>query len=95
MNLTRRKFFVGLGIAAAAPAIVRVASIMPVSAPRLIEFKCGQSERMVFYCNPTFRKYLNLAAMKNTNFLIKHFDDSNPPHLEFMGVPLRAVEYLS
>ncbi len=32
MNLSRRKFFVGLGIAAAAPAIVRAASIMPVRA---------------------------------------------------------------
>lgn len=33
MNLTRRKFFLGLGIAAAAPAIVRVASIMPIRDP--------------------------------------------------------------
>lgn len=36
MNLSRRSFFAGAVVLLAVPAIVRVSSIMPVSAPKII-----------------------------------------------------------
>lgn len=46
MNLSRRSFFAATAGLIAAPAIVRVASIMPVSVPRLIVQPYGRSPAM-------------------------------------------------
>ncbi len=42
IELPRRRFIAGLGALFAAPAIVRAASLMPVSVPRLALYTPGQ-----------------------------------------------------
>lgn len=42
MNLSRRSFFAGTAALIAAPAIVRVSSIMPVSMPKIVPMTAAE-----------------------------------------------------
>lgn len=71
MSLSRRSFFVGLGALVAAPAIVRVASLMPV--------KAIDTGVMTFddYCERILRPRQLISARMVNQEAIKMFQNSN------------------
>lgn len=53
INLSRRKFFIGAAALVAAPAVIRVAKLMPIKVqPSLQEIIMGAHDRMIPYQGP-------------------------------------------
>ncbi len=87
MELSRRSLIRGAGVLLVAPAIVRVASLMPVRSPKV----WLTPVRVKIVHNGVVREWLNIQAIRDQNVMLRTTVYAGEPVVSFRGIPIRVV----
>lgn len=64
--IARRSFLLGLGSLFAAPAIIKIDSLMRLSVPK--------KAKLVVYCNKSIRNWIEVETIRDRNVLLTYSD---------------------